>query len=479
MTGFKEYDAYDALGLAGLVRGGEVSADELLDEALARSDALNPTLNAVTLRFEDRARAAIEAGLPEGPFRGVPFLLKNLGASMAGTPLTNGSRLFEDFICDHDSTLVVRYVRAGLVIFGRSASPELGVSYATEPLLHGPTRNPWNLDHIPGGSSGGAAAAVAARILPIAHASDGGGSIRVPASCCGLFGLKPTRARNPSGPDAGEGWAGLGVSHAVTLSVRDSAALLDATSGPDAGDPYHAPVPARPFLDEVGAEPGRLRIAVTTDNPNDAPVHADCRAALDEAAKLCEELGHDVSEAAPAYDKEAMGDAMMAVVGANTLAAVNRRAAELGREATERDVERVTWSVARRGDTVTGESYVQATQTLHRVGRQLASFFTDHDVLLTPTLAQPPIAIGAMDMMTEDLDSYRDLLSAFAAFPSLANVTGCPAMSMPLHWNTGGLPIGAMFMAPFGDEATLLRLAAQLEAARPWFHRRPPLDGMG
>ena len=233
------------------------------------------------------------------------------------------------------------------------------------------------------------------------HASDGSGSIRVPASFCGLFGLKPTRARNPSGPDAGEGWAGLGVSHAVTLSVRDSAALLDATSGPDSGDPYHAPAPARPFLDEVGTEPGRLRIAVSTDNPNRAPVHPDCRAALDEAARLCEELGHDVTETAPSYDKDAMGDAIMAVVGANTLAAINRRAAELGRAASQDDVERVTWAVARRGAKVTGEGYVEATQVLHRVGRQLAAFFTDHDMLLTPTLAQPPIAIGAMDMMDD------------------------------------------------------------------------------
>ena len=479
MSDFAEYENYDALGLAQLVRDGDVSAGEVLDAAIARAGARNPQINALCHDLHDRARAAIGAGLPDGPFAGVPFLLKDLYALLDGAPICNGSRMFDGYVCDHDTELVARHKRAGLVVFGRTASPEYGLCYTTEPRVHGPTRNPWNRDRIAGGSSGGAGAAVAARVVPMAHATDGGGSIRVPASCCGLFGLKPTRARNPAGPDAGEGWAGLGVSHAVTLSVRDSAALLDATSGPDLGDPYHAPAPARPFLDEVGAAPGRLRIAVTTDNPNGAPVHPDCRAALDEAAKLCEELGHDVSEAAPAYEKDAMGDAMMAVVGANTLATLNRRAAELGRTASEDDVERVTWSVARRGDTVTGESYVQATQTLHRVGRQLAAFFTDHDMLLTPTLAQPPIAIGAMDMMTEDLDSYRELLSAFAAFPSLANVTGCPAMSMPLHWNTGGLPIGAMFMAPFGDEATLLRLAAQLEAARPWFHRRPPLDGTG
>ena len=474
MTGFKEYDAYDALGLAGLVRGGEVSADELLDEALARSDALNPTLNAVTLRFEDRARAAIEAGLPEGPFRGVPFLLKNLGASMAGTPLTNGSRLFEDFICDHDSTLVVRYVRAGLVIFGRSASPELGVSYATEPLLHGPTRNPWNLDHIPGGSSGGAAAAVAARILPIAHASDGGGSIRVPASCCGLFGLKPTRGRSPTGPQLGESWAGMSVSHAVSLSVRDSAALLDAIIGEDVGDPYGAPQPARPYLEEVGADPGVLRIAVSGRPSNGAPVDPDCLAAMDHAAALCTDLGHHVEEAEPDYDRDLIDDERVKIIASCHRAGIEARAAELG-VAPEARVEPTSWHLATLADQVSGADYAAAVASLHRVGRQIGRFFTDYDLLLTPTLAEPPLRIGVLDPATDDFEAYAAEIQGFAAFPPLSNATGTPAMSVPLSWNGAGLPIGVQFIARFGDEATLFRLAAQLEVAQPWANRRPGL----
>ncbi len=475
MSGFDDYERYDALGLAGLVARGEASAGELLEAAMARADARNPAINAICLEMHDEARATIARGLPEGPLSGVPFLLKNLSAMYAGAPLTNGSRLFADFVPDHDSEIVARYRRAGLVIFGRTNSPELGLCYTTEPRMYGPTRNPWDLERVAGGSSGGAAAAVAARIVPAAHASDGGGSIRVPASCCGLFGIKPTRGRNPMGPDVGEGWAGMSTVHAVTLGVRDSAALLDATSGAAVGDPYPAPEPARPFLDEVGAAPGRLRIAVSAATTNGAEVDPECVAAMADAARLCAELGHDVEEAGPDYDREAMDEATTRIVGANTRAALELRAAALGREASAEDVERMTWALASLGEETDGAAYVKATQAIHRIGRQVARFFLDYDVLLTPTMAKPPVEIGTIDMMTEDREAYRDEVAAFGGFPVLSNVTGAPAMSVPLYWSARGLPVGTQFVGRFGDEATLFRLAAQLAEARPWSDRRPPL----
>lgn len=474
MAAFADYELYDAVGLAELVRRRETSPEELLDAAIARAEAYNPAINAICLLMLDEARAAIAAGLPEGPFSGVPFLLKDLGAMYAGAPLTNGSALFADFVPEYDSELVARHRRAGLVVFGRTSTPELGLCYTTEPTLYGPTRNPWNLDRVAGGSSGGAAAAVAAGIVPAAHASDGGGSIRVPASCCGLFGLKPTRGRNPAGPDLGEGWGGMSTAHAITRSVRDSAALLDATAGPDVGDPYWAPPPARPFAEEVGADPGRLRIAVSAEAPNGAAVHPDCVAAMDDAARLCAELGHRVEPATPPYEPDAMGEATSAVIGANVMAAIARRAQALGRAPSADDVERMTWALAELGAGVDGPAYVAAIQTLHRIGRRVARWFLDHDVLLTPQLAKPPLAIGAIDTMTEDREAYRAEIASFVAFPVLSNVTGAPAMSVPLFWNGDGLPIGVQFVGRFGDEATLFRLAAQLEAARPWAERRPP-----
>src|SRR5579871_6392796 len=300
---FKEYGNFDAVGLAELVRKKEVTPQELLDEAVARTETIDPKINAVVVKHYDYARRQIEKGLPEGPFTGVPFLLKDLDL-LEGTRTTFGASLYKDEVANHNGTLAQRFLNAGLTIFGKSASPEFGLMPTTEPRVHGPTRNPWNPAHSSGGSSGGAAAAVAARILPVAHASDGGGSIRIPASCCGLFGLKPTRARNPLGPDFGDIMGGLPVEHAITRSVRDSAALLDATNGPDVGDPYCAPPPARPFLQEVGADPGRLRIAFTTVAPTGVPIHPDCVAAVQAAAKLCSELGHEVTEGAPSFDAE-------------------------------------------------------------------------------------------------------------------------------------------------------------------------------
>jgi len=464
----------DGLGLAELVRCREVSASELLEAAIARAEKRNPELNALVCRLYDQARAAIAAGLPDGPFTGVPYLLKDLGAHYEGAVTSFGSALFKDFVVDHDSELTARLKRAGLVIFGKTNTPELGLAASTEPRLHGPTRNPWNLAHSAGGSSGGSAAAVAAGIAPMAHATDGGGSIRIPASCCGLFGLKPTRARNPMGPDAGEGWGGASVGHAVTRTVRDSAALLDATSGPDIGDPYWAPPPARPFLEEVGRAPGILRIALATRPWNGEPVDAECAEAAVAAARLCEGLGHHVEEASPEIDASALGQARLIVISGNIRATLEARAAALGRPLDPADVERMTWLRAIDGDKARAADYARSIGVMHRIGRVVARFFTRYDILLTPTMCRPPLPLGVLDMMTEDVEAYTRAILGAIGFTSLFNSAGNPAMSVPLGWTRAGLPIGVQFAAPFGDEARLFRLGSQLEAAQPWISRRPP-----
>ena len=473
----EELARYDGLGLAALVRSREVSATELLDASIARVEALNPEINAVVTRLYDQARAAIAAGLPAGPFTGVPYLLKDLGAHYAGTVTSYGSALFKDFVVHHDSEITARLKRAGLVIFGKTNTPEMGLASSTEPRLFGPTRNPWNLAHSAGGSSGGSAAAVASGMAPMAHATDGGGSIRIPASACGLFGLKPTRARNPMGPDAGEGWGGASVGHAVTRTVRDSAALLDATSGPDVGDPYSAPPPARPFLDEVGRDPGRLRIALTTRPWNGQDVDPECAEAARAAARLCERLGHHVEEASPDIDARVLGEATLVVIGGNVRATLEARAAALGRELGPADVERITWARASEGRASTAADYARSIGVMHRAGRVVAHFFTGYDVLLSPTMCRPPHPLGVIDMMTDDVERYTKAVLGTIGFTSLFNSSGSPAMSVPLAWSQAGLPLGVQFAAAYGGEATLLRLGAQLESAQPWAARRPPTMG--
>jgi amidase len=475
MASIIDFDNYDGLGLAELVRREDISAKELLDAAIARVDAMNPVLNAIVTRMDEHGRAAIASGLPSGPFTGVPYLLKDLGALYTGAPTSYGSAFFTDNPADHDSEITARLKRAGLVIFGKTNTPEMGLAPSTEPRRFGPTRNPWNLEYTAGGSSGGSAAAVAAGIVPMAHATDGGGSIRIPASCCGLVGLKPTRARNPLGPDAGEGWGGASVGHAVTRTVRDSAALLDATSGPDVGDPYWAPPPARPFLEEVGHAPGRLRIALTTSAFNGHMVDPQCADAARAAAKLCASLGHTVEEARPEIDSQAVAQATRIVIGANVRAALEARAAALGRPFTEKDVERETWSRATDGGTFTAWEYARSIGVIHRTGRVVARFFTTYDVLLSPTMCRPPQRLGVMDMSGSDPAAYLDAVLACIGFTSLFNSAGNPAISLPLASSKQeGLPIGVQFAARFGDEATLFRLGAQLEAAQPWADRRPP-----
>jgi Asp-tRNA(Asn)/Glu-tRNA(Gln) amidotransferase A subunit family amidase len=473
MSAFADFERFDALGLAALVRRREVTPEELLEAAIARVEARNPAVNAVVMKLYDQGRQAIAAGLPDGPFTVVPFLLKDLSASLAGTPTTRACKFFADAVAPADSEHVARLKRAGLVIFGKTNTCELGLSLTCEPQFYGPTRNPWDATRSAGGSSGGAAAAVAARMLPLAHGSDGFGSIRVPAACCGLVGLKPTRARNTMAPYLGEGLGGLSTEHALSLSVRDSAALLHVTAGPGAGDPYTAPPPARPFLQECGADLGRLRIAFSALAPNGAPVSPAYRQALEEAARLCAELGHGVEEADPAIDRAAVIPAFLTLMAANTLVNLASHPTA-GRAARQDEVERVTWASAHElGARVSGADYVRATQTAHRLGRQMAAFHARYDVLLTPALAMLPPTLGWIDMMLDDVEEYWRRVFAFSPFTVWFNLTGQPALVLPLGQSPEGLPLAVQLVAPYGDEATLFRLASQLEAARPWFDRKP------
>ena len=471
----EQFERYDGLGLAELIRTKEVTPDEVLAATLARIDARNPAINAVVTRMDEQARAAIRAGLPDGPFRGVPYLLKDIGVLYTGVVTTNGSKLFEKNLADHDSEIVARMKRAGLVIVGKSNTPEMGIAPSTEPRLFGVTRNPWSLGHSAGGSSGGAAAAVAAGMLPMAHATDGGGSIRIPASACGLFGLKPTRARNPAGPDAGEGWSGASIGHAVTWTVRDSAALLDATSGPDVGDPYWAPPAARPFLQEVGRDPGRLRIALTTTPWIEGPVDPECAEAARAAAKLCESLGHHIEEARPQIDEAAWLKSTLVIVTASLTFALETRAAALGRTLKPDDVERITWERVEMAKAFSAADYARAIHTVHRTGRSVARFLEGYDVLITPTMAKPPHPLGVLSLSSTDSAAFIAARSASVGFTSLFNSSGHPAMSVPLAMSRSGLPLGVQFVGRFGDEATLFRLGSQLETAQPWKDRRPRL----
>ncbi len=391
-------------------------------------------------------------------------------------PTTSASAFCKDFVPEQDSELVARQKRAGLVIMGKTNAPEFGILPTTEPHLYGACRNPWDTGRTTGGSSGGSAAAVAAGMVPMAHANDGGGSIRIPASCCGVFGLKPTRARNPSGPPLGDVMGGLIVEHAVTRSVRDSAALLDATSGPDSGDPYWAPPPARPFLEEVGADPGRLRIAFTTRSLTGSPVHGDCVKAVEDAAGLCSDLGHDLAEDAPAVDGQMLTPAFMTLWATGIAWSIDGMALTTGKEPKAELVEPLSWALREMGESTGAPAYLLAVSLLQRISREVARFMQRYDLWLTPTLAEPPVPLGTFES-PPDNPLYGIVRAAgFVPFTPLCNVTGQPAMSVPLFWNEAGLPVGTHFAARFGDEAILFRLAAQLEEARPWADRRPPVS---
>jgi amidase len=468
-----EYMAEDAVGLAALVAKRQVSAAEVLDAALARMAEVNPKLNAVTMDLSANARATVAAGVPAGPLAGVPFLLKDLGPTLAGTATTGGSRLYVDDIAEADSPLTSLYKAAGLVIFGKTNTPEFGLEPVTEPVLFGPSRNPWDLGRTPGGSSGGASAAVAGGIVPAAHGSDGGGSIRTPASACGLFGLKPSKGRVSYAPK-NEGWGGFSMMHAITRSVRDSAVLLDIAAHPQPGDPYWAPAPERPYAEEVGRDPGKLRIAFTTAAfAGGGAIDPECVEAVLDAARLCESLGHSVEEVGLPGDFGPAAAAAGLIVASCTAAELDAVAAERGRPVGEDEVEFVTWASAQRGRRIDASAYIRALKDAHAYGRAMAAFHARYDVLISSTLGSPAIPIGALREAGLDAREYGRRLFAFMPNTQVFNITGQPAMTVPLAWSKSGLPIGVQFSAPAADDALLFRLAGQLEQARPWKDRRP------
>ncbi len=489
-----DYTAYDATGLAASIRAQEITAVEAVEAAIAEIERHEPHVNAVVHRRFEEALAEAAQPLGDGPFAGVPYLLKDLHAAMAGVPLTNANRAMRRHLPARDAELVRRLRRSGLIVVGKSNTPEFGLAPVTEPELHGPTRNPWNLSLTPGGSSGGSAAAVAYRGVPAAHASDGGGSIRIPASACGLFGLKPTRGRNPHGPDLGEGWFGLSEQHALTRSVRDSARLLDATHGADVGAPYVAPPPEQAFSAEVGAEPGRLRIAFFEGSLlSEVDMHPDTVAAVARAAQLCESLGHDVYTARPAINATDLQAAFVVLAAAGAALDVEAAARIVRRDPRSEDYEPVTWLLYQIARKTPAATLAAAIETSRMAGRSMGAFMAEADVFVCATLVRPPWPIGElspspteqrilqvvrrapvrklMEILADQLAS--EILDPIPNTP-LFNMTGQPAMSVPLHWNDAGLPIGVQFAGRFGDEATLFRLAAQLEEAAPWADRRPP-----
>jgi amidase len=476
-----ELSGLDATAQADLVRRREVTAVELVDAAIARIEKVNPQLNAVIIPLFEKARAqAAAADLPNGPFRGVPFLLKDLDALSAGDPYYAGTRFLRDlrWVADHDTYLVAKLRAAGFVILGKTNTPEFGLNVTTEPQSYGASRNPWNIAHSTGGSSGGSGAAVAARMVPAAHASDGGGSIRIPASECGLVGLKPSRGRVSLGPDYGEFWHGLVISHALTRSVRDSAAILDVIAGPMPGDPYTAPLPERPFLAEVGANPGRLRIGVMARAPAGASLHPDCVTAVQDAGQLLGSLGHHVEESHPAaFDELQESTAHFSTLLMGWVAAtLDEFSEKIGRTVGPEGVEPLTWTFATMGRGITAAQYIRAVEWLHAFTRRMASWWAGgFDVLLTPTLAAPPPKLGELVPPADNPLAGAEKTFALIPFTAQFNITGQPAMSLPLHWNRDGLPIGVQLIAAYGREDVLLRVAAQLEAARPWQQRTPPV----
>jgi len=496
MEGFKEYDNYDAMGLAELIRKGEITAKELCETAIKRIEEVNPQLNAVVTPMFDIGRETADKDLPEGPFTGVPFLLKDLMYAYAGVPLTSACKAYRNFIPDHDSEMVARYKKAGLVVLGKTNTPEFGLLGITEPELFGPCRNPWNTDHTPGGSSGGSASSVSSGMVPIAAGGDGGGSIRIPSSCCGLFGLKPSRGRNASGPDHGRPWQGAVQEHVLTRSVRDSAASLDATNGPDLGAPYEIRPSERSFLDEVTINPGQLNIGFTTASPIGTSVHPECIQATEEAVKLLQELGHAVEEAETGVDGKALAKSYLTMYFGEVATDMEEIKTYLGRKVKPSDVEPLTYTLGLLGKAFSAGDFVNAMRCWDHSARKMGLFFQNYDLYLTPTAAYPPAKIGELQPTSSEkllmkvvnslglgkllkasgiVDQLAEKSLERTPFTQVANLCGLPAMSVPLHWTSDGLPCGIQFIGRFGDEATLFRLAGQLEKAHPWFDKRPIL----
>jgi len=474
---------YDATALAGLVAKGDVTPTELLETALALASTHNPVLNALVNVNGELAQQRIDEGLPQGPLRGVPFLLKDLGAEAVDWPANNGSCLLANTCHVMNSALVDRLNAAGLVIFGRTTSPEGGIGAATEAKVYGgPTRNPWNTDHTPGGSSGGAAAAVASGIVPAAHGSDGGGSVRIPASSCGLFGFKATRARLPDGPFSGEGWAGMAIDGFLTRSVRDSALLLDAVAGADAGAPYHAPPMAGSFSAAADRRPHRLRVGLIDTTFDGKPISAPVYKAVMQAASLLEQLGHRVEPLQPRVSVDAMMHAWTDIVACGTALWIDRALIRKGRALREDDVEPVARSARDYARSLSGTDYLAAVEQIHVFGREMAGIFHQQDntrtldVILSATLAEPPARVGRFDHSRNSYLDYRlgaDGVFAYSPFTAIYNASGQPAASVPLAWSDDGLPIGVQLACAFGDDELLMSLCAELEATDPWFTRRP------
>jgi len=475
----------DATAQADLVRRGEVTPTELVDAALARIDALDPQLNAVIHRFDDAAHAAAAApDLPAGPFQGVPFLVKDMVCHTAGDPYHQGMQVLKDigWTEPEDTVLAARYRATGFVFCGKTNLPEMAMSVTTEPRAYGPTRNPWDPTRSPGGSSGGAAAAVAAGLVPVAHGNDMGGSIRFPAGACGLVGLKPTRARTTLAPDHGEYWGPLTHEHVLCRSVRDCAGVLDAVHGPAPGDPYTAPPPRRPYVDEVGADPGRLRVGVRTTAPGGAAVHPDCAAAVAAAASLLESLGHAVEPATPTeLDRPEIAAGFALLFTTITAREVERWSERIGRTIGPDELEPLTAVSLEVGRATTAPQYLGALEGLQRYARRIAQWWADGwDLLLTPTSPEPPARIGELVVSdAADEGTVLERMSGLTGFMVPFNVTGQPAVSLPLHWNDDGLPIGVQLVAAFGREDVLFRAAAQLETAHPWAARRPRVAANG
>lgn len=468
-----DYLAHDALGLADLVRKKEASPDELLDAALARLEAVNPKINAVAHRFEHLARAEIKAGLPEGPFRGVPFMTKDLNVMVKDAPLTNGSRAWIGNVSKEDGRLAQRLKKAGLAIFGSTTSPELGLTTTTENNLTGKTCNPWALDRIAGGSSGGASAVVAAGIIPLAQASDGGGSIRIPAAMCGLFGLKPSRGRVPMGPKVTDGWLGMSTVFAVSRSIRDSAALLDCVQGAEPGMRFGAPpAPEGGFYNDFRKSPGKLRIAFSAKPASGVPIDPEVAKSIEDAAKLCESLGHRVEEAAPPFLPEA-GPAVLAAIGCCVARDLDVWEEARGKKLEDGELEAVTANYRQFALTRTGKDVAFADLAMMRQALAIGQFMETYDIILQPVTAKPPVKLGLLSL--DDPQRFGAEVSQFSPFTALYNQTGQPSMSVPLHWTADKLPVGVMFTARYGEEALLLRLAAQLEEAKPWARNRAPI----
>lgn len=466
----------DAVEQARLVRSGQVSALELAEQAIRNIEAANPILNAVVIKDYDRALEVAKSAGRSGSFAGVPTLLKDLRTDAEGMPRTDGSAFMKGYVGTEDSTLVKRMRAAGMQILGRTAAPEFGLGPFTEPELYGPCRNPWDTERSPGGSSGGAASAVASGMVAVAQGGDGGGSMRQPASSCGLVGLKTTRGRVSMAPRTGETPAGLSIESMMSRTVRDTAAALDAIAGPATGDPYHAPPPARPFIEAAYERPRRLRIAVSADTFSGGPVHPDVVKAFEEAAALCEAVGHEVVRAAPAFDSEGMFEALFTIAASNRAFLMRELEQTVGRPPRSGEISPLIEGMVKQAEQISAADFLTAVSRFHQIGRQYAAFFEDYDVLMTPVMSEPPARIGEFAMERGgDPRQMRARMANYSPYPKPANMTGQPSIGLPLHWSDSNLPIGMQFTGRYADEFTLLQLAAQLEEAHPWSHRRPPV----